>query len=155
MKTRGLVSKIGDSSSGSRAANHGVSGPSFEHDGPQAHASSLAHRSPTNVRVSGFFSGECRKKHATVLALSTDKSSSLSHQETGGRNPHEALEYNSPSPRLCQWHLHATWSILELERGRCRLYHAPNVSTSKQRLLAHLNNGPRAVSGAAARPVSK
>jgi molybdopterin synthase sulfur carrier subunit len=50
-----------------------------------AHASSLAHRSPTNVRVPGFFSGERRKKHATVLALSTDKSSSLSHQETGGR----------------------------------------------------------------------
>ena len=101
----------------------------------------------------GFFSGERCKKHATVLALSADKSSSLSHQETGGRNPHEALEYNSPRPRLCQWHLHATWSILELERGSCRLYYAPNVSTSKPRLSVHVNNCPWV--GAAARPFSK
>jgi len=87
----------------------------------------------------------CKRWH-TVLAPSTDKLSSLSHQETGCSNSREAQEYNSPSPRLCQWHSHATKLILGLECGRCRLYYA----TIK---WAHLSNCPRAVSGG--RPFSK
>jgi hypothetical protein len=96
-KTRRLMLKVRDWSGRARSAHHGVSGPGFNNDGLETHASHPAPWCLRNVHVRGPFSGVCLKKHATGLASGTDKSSSLSRHETGSRNQQHYSQPGRPA----------------------------------------------------------
>ena len=143
--------KVGERSRRSRTARHGVTGPAFDNDGPEATASGPALRILGNMDFGCPCRGERLKKHATLLAGYTDKSSSLSRHETDSSNQQN---YCPCCARQCRWRSHAPWKFSESEGGRCCLYpilYLRGRTTPKQLEWlkpAHLNKRLRACSGA-------